>query len=258
MQIIKQPSENRLFDLPMGLGDGRVIASVYAVTATAKGLVAQAAALSVVVSAFAGGVVQLRISGGTDGEVYLITGAVIDSAGDLVEADAELHVMDLGFVAPADGAAATYIEPSQYLSRFGFAETLALTDEAGVGKIGRAIFFAALADAAAEIDAYLGARYQTPFAAPIPGVIQRIAGDIARARLHSAGAVPDAVAGALTDARRTLRDLADGRASLQGLALASSETRIGAPQSVAGTNRPFSDGKLDRFNSGLDAFRECE
>jgi phage gp36-like protein len=258
MQIIKQPSENRLYDLPMGLGDGRSIVSINAVTATVKGLVAEVAPLSAVVSAFAGGVVQIRISGGTDGEVYRITASVVDDAGDLVEADAELHVLDLGFTAPADGAGATYIEPSAYLARFGLSETLALSDEAGVGKIGREIFFAALADAAAEIDSYLGNRFAVPLAAPIPGLVQRLAGDIARARLHSAGAVPDAVASALNDARRTLRDLADGRANLQGAAPANSETRIGAPQSIAGSNRPFSDGKLDGFNAGLDAFREWE
>jgi phage gp36-like protein len=258
MKIIKQPSEDRLYDLPMGLGAGRAVAAVNAIIVTAKGLVAETSPLSAIASAFSGGVVQLRISGGTDGEVYLITATVLDDAGDLVEADAELHVMDLDFVSPSDGSVVTYIEPSQYLARFGLAETLALTDEAGVGKIGRAIFYAALADAAAEIDAYLGARYQTPFAAPIPGVIERIAGDIARARLHSAGAVPEAVSGALTDARRTLKDLADGRASLANASLVSAETRTGAPKSSAGANRPFSDGKLDRFNSGLDAFRECE
>jgi phage gp36-like protein len=258
MKIIKQPSEDRLYDLPMGLGAGRAVAAVNAIIVTAKGLVAETSPLSAIASAFSGGVVQLRISGGTDGEVYLITATVLDDAGDLVEADAELHVMDLDFVSPSDGSVVTYIEPSQYLARFGLAETLALTDEAGVGKIGRAIFYAALADAAAEIDAYLGARSQTPFAAPIPGVIERIAGDIARARLHSAGAVPDAVAGALTDARRTLRDLADGRAYLIAAATVNSETRTGAPKSSVGTNRPFSDGALSGFNSPLDAFRECE
>lgn len=243
-RVIKQPGESRLYDLPMGLSDGRSIASVDAVTITAKGLVAEVTALSEAVNAFAGQVVQLRVFGGTDGEVYLITASVTDDQGDTVEADTELHVLDLTFAVPADGQATTYIEPSDYVARYGLEETITLTDEDGVGKVDKPVLNAALADTAAEIDGHLAVRYETPID-PVPALVRTIAGDLTRERLHGVN-VPEAVKGRAAAARRNLASLAAGKMTLPGVAAISTGT-TSAPSYSQGDNRPFSDGALDDY-----------
>ena len=244
MQVIKQPGETRLFNLPAGLDAGRRIESVDAVNAAPKGLAVETAALAVSVYAYDASVVQLRISGGTDGEIYLITATVTDDLGNVGEADGELHLVDLSFTSPADGSAVTYIEPSAYLDRFGLEETIALTDEARLGRVDARRLFAALADAAAEIDGYLAKRYAIPLD-PAPALVARIAGDIARARLHAFGETPDVVSGALADARAKLKDIAGGLIELQGAS--AIETPSGAPVSRPGANRPFSGTALNGF-----------
>lgn len=66
--------------------------------------------------------------------------------------------------------------------RFGAAEVAQLADPYGAGAPDDAVLTPALADADAEIDAYLVGRYTLPLAA-VPANLARIACDIARYRL---------------------------------------------------------------------------
>ncbi len=77
----------------------------------------------------------------------------------------------------------------------------------------------ALADAAGEIDAYVGRKYALPLPGPPPDVLTRLAADIAVYRLAD-------TAGALTDERR--RRYEDAVALLRRIA--SGEVSLGAPQ----------------------------
>lgn len=214
--LIKQPAENLLYDLPMGNIGAGAITAVTALTATAKGLVPPVTALSVDNPTFAGDRVQFRATGGTDGELYLITVRATLSTGDTVEAEGELRVLDLGWTLPA-APGATYIEPQAYVDRFGLAELVRLTDADGVGRIDKGAFFAALADATAEVDAYLGKRYMTPLS-PVPALIIQVTADLARYKLHADNA-PDSVLARYRDGIRTLDRLAQGLAVLPGVAV---------------------------------------
>lgn len=246
--LVKQPGEALSFDVPMGLGEGRSIAAIGSVVVTPRGLVAEVTALDATATGFSGQVAQIKIADGTDGELYAIAVSATDDAGDVVEADVELQVLELAFTAPADGQAITYIEPSAYIARYGLEEAVRLTDTHNIGRIDTAALNAALADAAAEIDAYLAKRFSVPLD-PVPATLERIAGDIARARLHSFGTLPPVVERNLTDARRQLRDLAEGRAALPGATPVA--TSVAAPQFAQGTNRPFSDPDVwDAFRHG--------
>jgi len=214
--VIKQPDEARTYDVRAGLPHGRVITAVEAVTITARGLVAENTALTHEIAGFQGNIVQLQILGGTDSELYLVTVQVDDDAGDRVEAEIEIHVMDLSWSVPeGPDATPTYIQPTAYVHRFGLAETIALTDESRVGRIDRQPLFVALADSASEIDAYLAKRYPVPLD-PVPPMVESIAADLARERLHG-GRVPDPVVNRATAARRQLRDLAQGLMLLPGV-----------------------------------------
>lgn len=74
----------------------------------------------------------------------------------------------------------------------------------------------ALADADAEIDGYVGVRYQVPLS-PVPASILRIACVIARYRLLG-DAATEVARRDYEDARGFLRDVAAGRSQLEGAA----------------------------------------
>lgn len=92
------------------------------------------------------------------------------------------------------------------------------TDEARITR--------ALADAAAEIDTYLGTRYPVPLAS-VPDVISRLAADIARYRLYDQAA-PDEIRGRYEDAVGVLTRIASGAIKLGAL-----EAPAGAATSTA-------------------------
>lgn len=212
---LKQPGETRTLDVPLDLAVGRTIASVDSVTALARGLVAELDALVAADAGSSGATAFVQISGGTDGEVYLVTVEATDDLGDVVQTEAEIHVADLAFATPdAPSSSSTYIDPAAYVARFGLEEAVRLTDEVGTGRIDKTVLYTALADAAAEIDTYLARRYVVPVD-PVPAVLVAIAADLARERLHVAGP-SEAVTQRATAARRQLKDLASGTAVLAG------------------------------------------
>ena len=79
---------------------------------------------------------------------------------------------------------AAYADKAMMVARFGEAELIELTDRDGCADaIVEAVLDAALADAAADIDAYLGGRYPLPLAS-VPRVLHRHACDLARYYLY--------------------------------------------------------------------------
>lgn len=105
-----------------------------------------------------------------------------------------------------------YATQADLVTRFGEDELIQLTDRAGAGVPDATIVGRALADAEAEMDGYLAARYALPMAT-VPGVLVRIACDIARYRLWEDRA-SDEVRRRYEDARRILESIAKGTVSL--------------------------------------------
>jgi phage gp36-like protein len=105
-----------------------------------------------------------------------------------------------------------YATQADLAARFGEDELAQLTDRAGAGVPDATVVTRALADADAEIDTYLGARYALPLST-VPSVIARLACDIARFRLWEDRA-SDEVRRRYEDARRMLEAIARGQVSL--------------------------------------------
>ncbi|WP_107855315.1 gp436 family protein [Neisseria weaveri] len=80
-----------------------------------------------------------------------------------------------------------YAVMADMVARFGELEVIQLTDRNQDGYIDEDVAAVALADATAEIDAYLG-RFKRPFA-DVPPILKRLCCDIARYRLTAANGV---------------------------------------------------------------------
>lgn len=96
VNLEKQPSESRLFDVDYS-GDlltGDTIATIVSSTITSKNHVAGSVLASLDSSNIGTGVVQLRISGGTDKEQYLVTVIITTTLGDTLEGDGLLNVRE--------------------------------------------------------------------------------------------------------------------------------------------------------------------
>ena len=108
-------------------------------------------------------------------------------------------------------------------------------DETAAADAALARIGAAIDQAGRLIDSYLGGRYALPLdgavvaASPLPAGC----GDLARETLHD-DRLPEIVARRADAVRRWLRDLADGRVHLEGVA-AAGETGAGMPGIRAGT-----------------------
>ena len=82
---------------------------------------------------------------------------------------------------------AVYADMDDMVARFGELEVLQIADRNADGEIDADVVAVALADASAEIDAYLG-RFKQPFA-ETPPILRRLACDIARYRLTATSGV---------------------------------------------------------------------
>ncbi|MCL9764302.1 gp436 family protein [Neisseria subflava] len=80
-----------------------------------------------------------------------------------------------------------YATVKDMVARFGELEVIQLTDRNQDGLIDEDVAAVALADATAEIDAYLG-RFKRPFT-DVPPILKRLCCDIARYRLTAANGV---------------------------------------------------------------------
>lgn len=99
--------------------------------------------------------------------------------------------------------------------RFGLDELIQRTDKfvPYTGAVVDSVLDRAIADADAEIDGYVGARYALPLPDPVPPVLVPIACDIARYRLFD-DSVTEIVRQRYEDAIARLKDIAAGRLSL--------------------------------------------
>lgn len=117
--------------------------------------------------------------------------------------------------------------------RFGATELAQLTDRVGGSAIDAAAVARALADADAEIDGYLAARYQLPLAS-VPPVLARVAADIARYRLW-ADRASEAVRKRYEDAVRDLKAISSGGIVIDGVApLAAASASLAVKVSAPG------------------------
>lgn len=126
----------------------------------------------------------------------------------------------------------SYATISDLIARFGEAEIVARSDRTGSGVVDTEAVERALADAAAEIDGYIGARYTLPLPA-VPAVLTRVACDIARYRLWQ-DAASEEVRTRYEDARRLLEAVSRGVVSL-GVPLSAMPP---SPRSAARSGQP--------------------
>ncbi len=221
--LIKQPSETRQLSVAFGLA----LAAVLSVTVTSRGLVDGSVLPVVSGQAIAGTAVTFALAGGTDGERYQVTARASTPGGETRERDIEVAVIEFGFELPATGA---YLAPTALIERAGLDLVTRLTDEDGLGRIDSARLANALADAAAEIDGFVAARFALPIAQPWP-LLTTIAYDLAMARLwQGRGDAPPSVTAASSSARGQLKMIAEGRiAAPAGTAPAAADSQ---PQPV--------------------------
>ncbi len=132
-----------------------------------------------------------------------------------------------------------YVTQQQLVDRFGDEELIQLTDRANTGAIDTVVLNQAIADAGAEIDGYIGGRYQLPLTT-VPPILALYAGDIVRYRLYD-DAARDEVRKRYEDAIRFLRLVGEGK------------LRLGADEPApAGGAQMQSDGRVfGRDQSGF-------
>jgi|GEM_PF-1436346 len=241
--VIKQPAEVKLQRFEFGQPAGAAITSIVSAGITAAGRVPEVTALTIGSQIVGFTYAQLRLEGGTNGELYHVEVLVEDVSGNRFEGDAEVLVLDLGFRA-AGAQISTYLTIAQFIARTGIDEAIRLTDEAGAGVIDAARLDAALIDAQSLVDSYLGARFTVPLAAPIPAPIPTLTFDLALARLYR-GELPAGVEAKRDEALRLLKDISAGRASIP-VAPAPTVTSP-APVIVQPHDRLFTRQRMDGF-----------
>lgn len=139
-----------------------------------------------------------------------------------------------------------YATRQDMVDRFGETEMIQISDRGiPATAIDAAVVDAKLADAAAEIDGYLGQRFTLPLAS-VPAVLKRIATDLARYHLYDDRAT-EQVTKRYDDAIAFLRGVAKGDLSIgvDDGGTAPTQT-IGAPSFVEGES-VFSRDKLRDF-----------
>jgi phage gp36-like protein len=150
----------------------------------------------------------LTVSGGSDGQDYLLTNTVTTEAGLTLSGFVMLQVRQPG--SELSPVAAVYAQGSDMIARFGMVRLIELTDTGQVrtGNINTATLYQALADADAEINGFLQSRYTLPLAT-VPQVLNVLACDIALYRLMKERPIL-AVTERYNAARAWLRDVAKG------------------------------------------------
>lgn len=237
--VVKQPGERlverEVFD--------RAAVRVDVLDAAARGLVPGAIAL-VPVATIAGNAVEIALVSGTDGERYLVTLRVEDAAGQLLEREIEVAVVESVWALPDGGA--PYLSIGDFVRRYGLDEVVKMTDGTGAGRIDRDLLTGALSDAQAIVDAHLAGRYQLPLAT-VPAMIALIVADLARARLYPRGA-PEGVADAAKAAERRLERYQSGAMTLDvataGVAQPEPAESV-TPILISPGQRQYSDGLAD-------------
>jgi phage gp36-like protein len=235
--LIKQPAEV----LKHLLSLGGVVVQVIAVASVARGLVVGSGALGAI-GDVASGALQLTLSGGTDGERYLVTGRAQTAGGEERVGELDVLVLD-GDWETAEGAP-PYLTITEFVTRFGLDEAVAMTDTDGSGRIDKPMLVAALADAQATADIHIAARYAVPLAS-VPAAIRTAVADLARARLYPRGA-PEGVADQAKAALRMLERIGEGKLPLPAAAPLESPPASTSILIDAGRRR-YASGDLEDY-----------
>ncbi len=235
LTVIKQPSEilyPRVRD---------AVAAITSVEVT-PGTGAPAGAALTAVARMVGALATVSLSDGTDGEQYLVTVRMTTLAGETVEDEVEVTVVDAAWAMPDGGA--PWISIVDFVRRFGLPEVIAMTAAAGSDRIDRELLIEKLTDAQAIAEAELSSRYALPLAT-VPRIVQAAIADLARARLYPRG-VPQDVADAAKAATRTLERIGSGALSL-GLPTmdAPASAPSDAPVLILQGRRAYPDGLAD-------------
>lgn len=232
--LFKQPSEALKRQLPI---DGAAaIVTIIDVAAESRGLVAGSAPI-VAVGSVTAGALFIHVTGGTDGESYLITAKVEGADGDVREAELELIVVDGAWSMPDGGDG--YLSISEFVAKFGLEETVRMTDAEGSGRIDRTLLVNTLADVQAVVDAHLSAKYAVPLAT-VPQIVKVWIADMARARLYP-GEPPKGVGDAAKAALRHLERIGEGKLPLPTASPLETATSS-APVVVSPGRRQYPDG----------------
>lgn len=235
--LIKQPSE--VLKPQLAFPASAVLVQLLGVNSASRGLVAGSAALGAI-GAIVGGVFSLTLTGGTDGERYLVTGRAATDAGEELEAELDVVVIEGRWTTPDGGV--PYLSVTEFVGRFGVEEAVRMTDVAGDGRIDREMLVAALADAQATVDVHVAAKYAVPLST-VPAAVKTAVADIARARLYPRGA-PEGVADNAKAAVRLLERISEGKLPLPvDTPIAASPSA--APVAVAPGTRQYADGLKD-------------
>ncbi len=117
-----------------------------------------------------------------------------------------------------------YISIDDLTCRFGSTEVLQCNDPSATGLIDETMLNSHINQCQAEIDFYLSQRYQTPITAD-QVVVVKIAGDLTRARyFEGVATIPEEVARAAKEARRTLEKIASGKLNIEGVPISTTST----------------------------------
>lgn len=201
-QIVKQPAETAAVRVAFA----RPVTTLVEMAGEARGLVAGSTPIGLPGAAAIDGLLAVDVTGGTDGERYLVTVRAADDQGEILEAELEVVVVDARWTMPDGGTA--YLTIGEFVELFGLEETVTMTCGDGSGRIDRTLLVAALRAAQGVADTNLAVRYAVPLQV-VPESIKTAIADIARARLYPRGA-PDGVSGTAKDAMRLLERVASG------------------------------------------------
>lgn len=134
-----------------------------------------------------------------------------------------------------------YTDRDRMVRRYGLPRLTDLTDrEPYAGTVNDAVLGEAVASAGSVIDSFLGTRYRLPLD-PVPDVVRDVADKLAFAALYVTEA-PDKVTADFNAAMKLLRDLADGRASID--APGSAAVPAGEPVVLDGPTRAFGRDRM--------------
>ncbi|MBF0291141.1 MAG: DUF1320 domain-containing protein [Nitrospinae bacterium] len=124
-----------------------------------------------------------------------------------------------------------YLTIDDLFVRYGQADVLSQTDRDGDGTADADVVASAIADTGALIDTYLAGRYNLPFVT-IPGVLTRLACDIAWYNLFAVGKAPDHVKTRYDASIEFLKMIKSGEVSLGAGNVVASLPRHSAPDRV--------------------------
>lgn len=232
--IVKEPGE--VLRQQLTFGGVATIGALVSISSVARGLVSGADALVVEPTLFAGAL-TIAMSGGSDGERYLVTITADDIASVRRIVELDVAVLDQGWEMP--GGAPPMLAIADFVRRFGIEEVVRMTDERGDGRVGKGLLVGALIDAQAMAEAHISGRYQLPLE-NVPVVVQTAIADLARGRLYPGGA-PEGAAGAAKAALRTLERIQSGQIVLAG-ASATPAAASDAPILFHSGGRTYPDG----------------